>query len=109
MNAESKIIFSLADCVGDSSGHKELSAPSINTSELPLESSRETETLKHLLASNQEMIQQLTRRLAGMEDGRNFGVKGIPDSSPKQQAVQKELDEARTRYKEVLKRVAESR
>ena len=68
----------------------------------------EADTLKQLLVSNQEMIQQLTRKLAGMEDS-HASAKKLLHPTPRQQAVQKELDEARSRYKDALKKMAEDR
>ena len=68
----------------------------------------EADTLKQLLVSNQEMIQQLTRKLAGMEDS-HAGASRLSHPTPRQQAVQKELDEARSRYKDALKKMAEER
>ena len=46
----------------------------------------------------EQTIQELTRMLAESEDSTHLGVGGMPKLTPKQQAIQKELAEARRRY-----------
>ena len=67
------------------------------------------ENLSQVLAKTEETIQELTRMLAETEDSNHLGVRGMPKLTPKQQAIQKELDEARGRYKEILRLMAEGR
>ena len=90
----------------DSSDREEKFQKLLKPQAVSRKSPGEAETLRQLLASNQEMIQQLTRRLANMEEG-NPGTGEIPHLTSRQEAVQRELYEARMRYKEALKRVAE--
>ena len=78
-------------------------------SEVTHKSSKEAETLTQVLAKTEETIQELTRMLAETEDSKHLGVGGMPKLTPKQQAIQKELEEARSRYKAVLRLVSECR
>ena len=78
-------------------------------SEITHKSTKEAETLTQVLAKTEETIQELTRMLAETEDSRHLGVGGMPKLTPKQQAIQKELDEARGRYKEILRLMAAER
>ena len=78
-------------------------------SEVTHKSTKEAETLTQVLARTEETIQELTRMLAETEDSKHLGVGGMPKLTPKQQVIQKELDEARGRYKAVLKMISEGR
>ena len=78
-------------------------------SEVTHKSTKEAETLTQVLARTEETIQELTRMLAESEDSKHLGVRGMPKLTPKQQVIQKELEEARARYKAVLKMMAERR
>ena len=64
------------------------------------------ENLSQVLGKTEETIQELTRMLAETEDSNHMGVRGMPKLTPKQQAIMKELDEARSRYKEILRLMA---
>ena len=77
-------------------------------SEITHKTAKEAETLTQVLARIEETIQELTRMLAETEDSRHLGVGGMPKLTPKQQAIQKELEEARSRYKEILRLIAET-
>ena len=78
-------------------------------SEVVHKSSKEAETLTQVLGKTEETIQELTRMLAESEDSKHMGVRGMPKLTPKQQAIQKELEEARMRYKEILKMMSGSK
>ena len=67
-------------------------------SEITHKSDKDASTLYQVLAKTEETIQELTRMFAECEDSTHLGVGGMPKLTPKQQAIQKELDEARRRY-----------
>ena len=75
-------------------------------SEIIHKSTKEAATLAQVLSRIEDTIQELTRMLAETEDSTHLGVGGLPKLTPKQQAIQKELEEARGRYKEILKLMA---
>ena len=78
-------------------------------SEITHKSDKDATSLYQVLAKTEETIQELTRMFAECEDSTHLGVGGMPKLTPKQQAIQKELEEARARYKAVLKMMAEGR
>lgn len=92
-------------------GSEEVAAVKTPTkrSEISYRSSKEAETLIQVLSKTEETIQELTRMLAESEDSKHLGVGGMPKITPKQLAIQKELDEARARYKEVMRLIGLSR
>ena len=89
------------------SGEDETAKPKATTAKKTAD--KPAENLSQVLGKTEETIQELTRMLAETEDSHHLGVRGMPKLTPKQQAIQKELDEARGRYKEILRLMSEGR
>jgi hypothetical protein len=66
------------------------------------------ENLYQLLGKVEGTIQELTRLLVETEDSTHLGVGGQPVLTPKQQAVMKELEEARKRADAILTIISNS-
>lgn len=105
MATKSKVTVPPVIKVGGSSESEATKNPT-KKSEITHKSTKEAENLAQVLSRIEDTIQELTRMLAETEDSTHLGVGGLPKLTPKQQAIQKELEEARVRYKEILKIMA---
>lgn len=90
--------------VGGSEGAAAAAAtPKTKRSEVVHKSSKDAASLYQVLAKTEETIQELTRMFAECEDSRHLGTRGLPRLTTKQEAIKKELEEARRRYDAVLR------
>ena len=81
-------------------------ATATKRSEVIHKSEKDASNLYQVLGKTEETIQELTRMLAESEDSTHLGVGGMPKLTPKQQAIQKELAEARRRYDAILQMIS---
>ena len=80
--------------------------PTTKRSEITHKSDKDATNLYQVLSKTEETIQELTRMFAECEDSTHIGVGGMPKLTPKQQAIQKELDEARRRYDMIFQTIS---
>ena len=76
----------------------QLTATATKRSEVVHKSEKTASNLYEVLSKTEDTIQELTRMLVDSEDSTHMGVGEMPKFTPKQQAIQKELAEARRRY-----------
>lgn len=105
MATKSKVTVPPVIKVGGSAKSESTKTPT-KRSEITHKSSKEAETLAQVLSKIEDTIQELTRMLADTEGSTHLGVGGLPKLTPRQQAIQKELNEARARHKEILRLMA---